>query len=138
MSNPSILSITNKHGLARFSSSKVANMSYHSAYELDDDKKFSLKTKRSYNPTGSLLEQNCENDTATLTLAEARDVIKKYTQLLMDFQKLNKIRMIREEICLKEVYLLLLNLKNPTYDRSLNPLKFSHLFTVLGIDLSEE
>ena len=113
-------------------------MSYHSAFELDDVKKFSLKTKRSYNPQQSLLEHNCENETSTLTLAEARDIIKKYTQLLMDFDKLNKIRSIREEICLKQIYLLLLNLKNASYDRTLNPHKFEHLFKVLGIDLSEE
>lgn len=138
MSSKSLKSTSNKLGLSRFSSGKVINMSYHSAFELDDDKKFSLKTKRSYNPGGSLLEQNCENETSTLTLAEARDVIKKYTQLLMDFEKLNKIRSIREEICLKQVYLLLLNLKNGTYDRTLNPYKFENLFKILGIDLTEE
>ena len=113
------------------------NMSYYSAYELDDDKKNSLKTKRSFNPTKSILDQTCENDINILTLAEARDVIKKFTRLLMDFEKLKKIKSVREEICLKQVYLLLLNLTNARFDRSLNPYKFSRLFEHLGIDLTE-
>lgn len=133
-----LLSSKNKYNLPKFSSSKVSNMSYYSAYELDDDKKDSLKTKRSFNPGKSILDQTCENEIRTLTLAEARDVIKKFAHLLHDFQKLNKITSVTEEICLKEVYLLLLNLKNADFNRSLNPHKFSQLFRVLDIDLTEE
>lgn len=85
-----------------------------------------------------MLEHNCENEVSTLTLAEARDILRRYTQLLLDFEKLNRIKSLREEICLKEVYMLLLNIKNANVYRTLNPLKFSHLFTILGIDLTEK
>ena len=71
-------------------------------------------------------------------MAEVRDIIKKYVGVLLDFDRLNNLKSIREEICLKEVYLLLLNLKNPSYDRTLNPHKLAHLFDILDINLTNE
>lgn len=132
-----LLSASNRDG-PPFASSKVLNMSYHSAFELDDDRKASLKSKRGFNPAKSVLDQTCENDLGTLTLAEARDVVKTYTRLLFDFEKLNRIESVTREVCVKQVYLLLLNIKNPDFDRTLNPHKFTQLFRVLEIDLTEE
>jgi hypothetical protein len=105
---------------------------------MDDDKKNSLMTKKRTNYAGSILDENCENQLGALTLAEVRDIFRKYIRVVMDFDRLNKITSIKEEICLKEVYLLLLNLKNGTYDRSLNSYKFGVLFQLLDIDLNEE
>jgi len=127
-----------QRSIGAFSASKLMNTSYYSAIEMDDDKKNSLMTKKRTNYAGSILDENCENQLGALTLAEVRDIFRKYIRVVMDFDRLNKITSIKEEICLKEVYLLLLNLKNGTYDRSLNSYKFGVLFQLLDIDLNEE
>ena len=125
-------------GQQKFVSSKLTNSSYFTDYDMDEDKKMSLSLKKKLNYSGQLLDENCENDIESLTLAETKDILRKYVKLLVDFDRLNQISSLREEICLKEVYLILLNLKNPTYDRTLNPYKYSVLFEVLNVNLTEE
>jgi len=125
-------------GQPKFVSSKLTNSSYFTDGDMDEDKKQSLTLKKRLNHSGHLLDDNCENDIGALTLAETKDILRKYVKLLVDFDRLNQIVSLREEVCLKEVYLMLLNLKNPTYDRTLNPFKYSVLFSVLDINLTEE
>ena len=97
-------------------------------------------SKKSFNGTfGSFyLENSCETDIQVLTNVEVKDMFRRYAKLLLDFERLNQIQSLKEEICLKEIYLMLLNLKNATYDRTLSPYKYRALFELLDINLTEE
>lgn len=124
--------------LPRFSSAKLTNRSYYSETEMDNEKKDTCMLKKKLNYRGSILDENCETQLTTLTLAEIKDLFRKYVHALVEFDRINQIKSLKEEICLKEVYLLLLNLKNPDYSRTLSPHNYNKLFDVLGLDLTDE